>query len=99
LKTEAGSTIDQILSRLGNQDLPTDIYRLLIPYHEYTGEYSKAEDCLFELVGNGFKEALQVGESFYSRLLKKTEKELERGNLPLGEVNEGLQELKAKLTT
>lgn len=98
-KTEAVSTIDQILSRLGNQDLPMDIYRLLILYHEYTGEYSKAEDCLFALVENGFEEALQIGESFYSRLLKRTDQELERGNLPLSEVNEGLQDLKVKVTT
>ena len=99
LKIEAVSTIDQILLVLRNQHLSIDIYKLLILYHEHQGEYSKAEDCLFELVENGFEEALHVGESFYSRLLKKTEKELERGNLPLSEVNEGLQELKAKLTT
>ena len=99
VKTETVSTIDQILSRLGNEDLPLDIYRLLITYHEYTGEYSKAEECLFELVENGFEKALQIGESFYSRLLKRTDQELKRGNLPLSEVNEGLQELKTKLTT
>ena len=76
-----------------------DIYKLLILYHEHQGEYSKAEDCLFELVENGCEEAIQVGESFYSRLLNRTDQELKRGNLPLSEVNEGLQELKAKLTT
>ena len=99
LKIEAVSTIEQILLVLQKQHLSMDIYKLLILYHEHQGEYSKAEDCLFELVENGCEEAIQVGESFYSRLLNRTDQELKRGNLPLSEVNEGLQELKAKLTT
>ncbi len=97
LKIEAVPTINQILLVLRNQDLPIDIYRLLIPFYEHQGQYSKAEDCLFELVDNGFEEALQIGQSFYSRLLEKTDQELEHGNLPRSEVNEGLQELKAKV--
>ena len=96
LKREATSAIEQILSMLKNEHLPVDMYEELILYYEHRGEYSKAEDCLFELIESGFEKALKIGESFYERLMKKTDRELERGNLPRSEVEEGLLDLRGK---
>jgi len=60
------------------------------------GKYARSEDRLFELAKRRPEEGLQVGIPFYERLLKKTDQELERGNLPRNEVKEGLEELKAR---
>jgi hypothetical protein len=99
LKVEADSSIDQILLTLRNQHFPVEIYKLLLFYYEQRGDYSKAEDYLFELVEGGFNEAQQIGESFYERMLKMTDQELVHGNLPRSEVKEGMQELRAKFDT
>ena len=96
LKDGAISAIDQIVTSLGNQDLSLETCRLLVAYYEIRGEYARSEDRLFELTERGLGEALQIGVSFYERLLKKTDQELERGNLPRNEVTEGLEELKAR---
>lgn len=96
LDTDDAPGIDRILAALWDQPLPPEISRLLIPYYEQRGEFSKAEDCLFEIVDGGLENALQIGEALYGRLSKRTDRELARGNLPRSEVEEGLRELRAK---
>ena len=96
LKYDTASRIDLILLKTGEQRLSKDIYKLLIPYHEDKGEFGKAEDCIFELAEIGYEDALQIGESFYSSVLDRTDTELEHGNLSRIEAEEGLKELRAK---
>jgi len=96
LKDDALSTIDRILLKTGEQRLSKNIYKLLIPYHEDKGEFGKAEDCIFELAETGCEDALQIGESFYSSVLDRSDTELEQGNLSRIEAEEGLKELRAK---
>lgn len=96
LKSEAASTIDQILLLLQHEELPLEICKQLVAYHELRGEYSSAEDRLFELSATESSEALEIGVSFYERILSRTDDELERGNLPRSEVEEGLEELRAR---
>jgi hypothetical protein len=96
LRAEASSAVDMSLGLLRGQPLPPATCDLLMAYHELRGEFSKAEDRLFELVEHGFEKALQIGVAFYGRLQAKTDQELERGNLPRNEVVEGVRELKAR---
>ena len=96
LKSDTLSTIDRILLKIGGLRLSKNIYKLLIPYHVDKGEFGKAEDCIFELAEIGCEDALQIGESFYSSVLDRTDTELEYGNLSRIEAEEGLKELRAK---
>jgi len=99
LKNEAISAIDEILQTVRDNNLPMDIYEKLLFFYEYRNEYAKAEDCLFKIAENGIDSALKTGESFYERLMEKTDQELEDGNLPRSELEEGLLELRSKLNT
>lgn len=96
LKYDTVSTIDRILLKTRDQDLSKGIYKLLISYYEDKGEFAKAEDCIFELAEIGCEDALEIGESFYSSLLDRTDTELKHGNLSRIEAKEGLEELRAK---
>lgn len=96
LESDAVSTIDRILLKTEEQRLSKNIYKLLIPYHSDKGEFGKAEDCIFELAETGCEDALQIGESFYSSVLDRSDTELELGNLSRVEAEEGLKELRAK---
>ena len=99
LKNEAISAIDEILQTVRDNNLPMDIYEKLLFFYEYRNEYAKAEDCLFKIAENGVDSALKTGESFYERLMEKTDQELEDGNLPRSELEEGLLELRNKFNT
>jgi hypothetical protein len=96
LKAEAAFAIDQNLEGLRDQAMSPEFYRLLAAHFESRGKFAKAEDAVFELAECEPEEALAVGVAFYKRALAKTDDELERGNLPRGEVREGLQELRTK---
>lgn len=68
----------------------------LFTYYNSTGNYSKAEDYLYELLDskeeNSFaKESLK---EFYNNLLTKNDEELINGNLPRGEILEALEQFK-----
>ena len=95
LKTEAASAIDQNLESLPL--LPAEMCQLLIRHFECQGEYSRAEDLLFELAENEPEETLQIGLAFYERIQARTDEELERGNLPRSEVEEGIRDLRMTL--
>ncbi len=90
-------TVDSVVDKLNEYDIPDDLKRRLVEYYEYSGRYDKAEDLIFEMVeGNsGF---VPDGISFYERLLAKSDTELENGRLPRGEVLDALAALRAKST-
>ena len=94
--SKAISTVYEILQELPDKDFPTEIFEKLFLFYEYSGEYARAEDCLFRLTESGVDSALKTGESFYERLMEKTDQELEDGNLPRAELKEGLSEFSKK---
>jgi len=97
VKSKAVSTVREILQELRDKDFPTEIFEKFLLFYEYTGEYARAEDCLFRLTESGVESALRTGESFYERLMEKTDQELEDGNLPRAELREGLSEFRRKV--
>jgi hypothetical protein len=85
-------SIDLLLTRLADAPLPLQTNALLMQHFERNGQFAKAEDALFsmlELSANN-PALLQMGISFYHRLLEQTDTALESGNLPRPEVQSGL---------
>lgn len=92
------ASIDDLLLKLEEFELPIHLKSKLFRYFELTGSYSKAEDMLLELVERHEPAAQQVltpGKEFYVRLLKKSDADLQMGGLSRQEVEEGLKRLAA----
>jgi hypothetical protein len=92
----ASLAIDHILDALTGQELPIELSRGLVHYHEYHGRYDTAENHLFGLFDRENGLAPDFGESFYARLIEKPDSDLEGGGLPRDEVSEGLAELRRR---
>jgi tetratricopeptide (TPR) repeat protein len=86
------SEIEPLIGKLEHYELPCRTKHRLWRYYEKTGNYAKAEDLLYELIEADERESdiLGQGVGFYERLLTKTDPELNAGNLPREEVEEGL---------
>ncbi|MDQ3855004.1 MAG: DUF6483 family protein [Chloroflexota bacterium] len=93
---ERRPAIEALLERLEPQGLPADTELNLADYFERTGRYAKAEDLLFHLMEDDpdDEELHQEGFAFYARLLARSDSDLEVGNLPRDEVEEGLTRLR-----
>jgi hypothetical protein len=83
--------IDELLQEVKAYVLPFKTERLLLEYMESVGRYSKAEDSLYRLWEQGEDVAVE-GDKLYQRLLLKSPAELEQGDLPMEEVEQGLKE-------
>lgn len=90
------SKINELIKKLNHSELPLNLRARIFEYYEYSGQYSKAEDILFELIDENNKEIYNSGILFYKRLQNKPESELMTGNLSRGEVEDGLNELMSK---
>lgn len=88
--------INEIINEIGEYELPNDSRVLIFKYFELVNKFDKAEDMLFDLLEDTDNEEdiVQEGVNFYERLLEKTEEALEDGNLPLEEVQDGIERLK-----
>lgn len=88
-------TINEIIDVIKRYEIPKESKQLLFRYYELTGHYDKAEDVLFKMLNSNSRDDMadmvDEGFSFYERLKGKTLVELKGGNLPLGEVIEGLE--------
>lgn len=83
--------IDKVLAAVEAYRLPTKTEYLLLPYLESAGRYGKAEDSLYRLVDHG-EDVAREGNALYQRLITLDPEVLERGNLPLVEVEQGQEE-------
>ena len=92
----ASLAIEQILSSMNGREVPVEMCERLLAFQEYRGQYAKAENRLFELLDRGSDQVLELGESFYARMLETADEELENGNLPRSEVLEGMSELRSR---
>lgn len=73
--------------------------KLMFRLYEAANKLDKAEDILYEMLkqSENSKEVIQLGEDFYNRLKEKTNEELQKGNLPIEEVEDGLKSLEKLL--
>jgi Family of unknown function (DUF6483) len=89
-------TIDFVVNKLKEYDLPVELKQRLAVYYEKLGRFDKLDDVIFEIIEEdaGF---VQDGILFYERLLLKSDSELEEGHLPRNEVKQGLADLQNRI--
>lgn len=95
--------LEELISILEVYELPLRTRQLLFWYLEHSGQYSKAEDTLFDIleveadedreIAEEMEEMLELGKAFYARLLLKSEEDLQRGNFSHEEAEEGYARL------
>lgn len=66
----------------------------LFKFYQLTNKYAEAENVLYNLIDLRKPGIVEEGIAFYTNLLAKSEDELNEGELPKEEVEEGLQKLK-----
>jgi len=84
--------IRSIKERLRAYELPARLVHDDMAYAEQEGRYAEAENLLYQLLQSGRIDADEA-MGFYHRLLLKPAEELERGQLPIAEIHEGMEEL------
>ena len=91
--------VEAFLAGLRDTPLPVKTNAMLMRHYEQTREFAKAEDALFATldVVPPSPELLDLGASFYQRLLDLSDDALMAGNLPRAEVEAGLAEFRAQM--
>lgn len=95
LDEEYKEKVNYIINELSKFDLTLEEEESIFKAYEVMKEYDKAEDKLFFMIkkGNKDKDIIYKGIDFYNRLLELEEEELEKGNLPINEVRDSLEEI------
>lgn len=71
-----------------------DIFKILLNKYYHEGNYDKAENLIFDtLESNKSFEIYELGIEFYNSILEKDDSELIKGNLPRGEIYQGLKDI------
>ena len=87
--------LENLLSRLGEFELPARTKLLLFRYFDQAGKYARAENVLFEMLEAGDPDGaiLARGTAFYQQLKRKSDAALSAGNFSREQVEEGLSRL------
>lgn len=87
---------DYVAERLIEYPINSNTKLSLFKYYEKRGHFAKCEDIIYELMDDEAdnKKYKDMTIDFYTRLLEKTDEELEAGNLPREEVIDGLNSIK-----
>lgn len=85
--------VNFLINILSGLKLTPDFKQQLFKYYELSGQYSKAEDILFEMVEENVEGIEKKGIKFYERLKNISDEELLKGNLSRKEVDESLSEI------
>ena len=97
LPKEYFDEIDVLISKISSYELSSDLLQKLFRFYGIVQRYDAAENVLFDLAERDSAFGVE-GVKFYERLRMKSDEELERGNLPRNEAEEGLAELLRKTT-
>ncbi|SRR6266480_5222371 len=94
--TQFSTEIKELLAKLEDYELPDNLKQQLFRYYEYSGQYAKAEDILFELLEThaADQEIRVQGIAFYERLFVKSDADLLAGQFSRPEVHEGSAQLR-----
>lgn len=87
------SKVDELIRKLKEVEFSNELNILLIDYYELSGQYSKAEDIIFQILENKNSDIKNKAVSFYKKLHLKSDEELIAGNLSRDEVNESMEEI------
>jgi hypothetical protein len=99
VKSACRSRLDNVLTSLQKYEIPTFLHRNLTEFYESTGNFSSAEDHLFQAITAQETEASAAAwaNGFYDRLQSLTDAQLAAGNFSRTEIMESLKELKQLL--
>ena len=84
--------VDESLDSTRGGAIEPGVLRRLVGYFAARGHFARAEDALFAWLESGDEKARTEGLDFYDRLLTLDDAELERGDLPRIEVEQGRRE-------
>lgn len=87
------SKINDLIKGIPGDEVYDVLSLKLIDYYEYSGQFSKAEDLIFDLIEKNSSEIIDRSVSFYKKLQHRTDDELLKGNLSREEVNDALEEI------
>ena len=73
----------------------SEVWRRLVSYFEARGRFGQAEDALFAWLATDDPAATTEGLAFYERLGRQDDADLERGELPRAELEQGRHEFTA----
>ncbi len=91
--------VNFLIKSLTTAGSDTNLKIKIFEYYEYSGQYSKAEDILFELVDSDAQGIKDKALKFYERLQMKTNEELVKGNFSLEEVEESIEEINSRYSS
>jgi hypothetical protein len=88
--------VEVFVAALGNKPLPLETQARLMQHYEVTGQFGKAEDCLFAMLEAepGNAALVEFGIAFCERLRGQSDASLASGNLPRPELEASLAELR-----
>jgi hypothetical protein len=90
--------VEVFVAALEDSPLPLRTQGLLMQHYERTGQFARAEDVLYSMLDDPLHAGLiEFGIAFYERLKARSDEELEQGNLPRGELETGLWELRERM--
>lgn len=89
------SQIPTLIAKINDYEFSELTSLKLFKYYEEIQSFGKSEDILYELLQSKDKDItiVNLGISFYERLLKKDSDTLEKGGLPREEVEDALKQL------
>jgi len=88
--------ISALCEILDGYNLPVDVLGKLMDYYEMMGKFSEAENVLYELLEVDEERAVERGRNFYEALMTLPDEDLDAGELPRSEVEEGLEMLRER---
>ncbi len=95
--SEYFARIDFLIKSLSALEFSDELKFKIFEYYEFSGQYSKAEDILFEMIDSGFEGIKDKGIKYYKRLQLKTDEKLNKGNFSKEEIEESLEEINSRL--
>ncbi|HMS63743.1 MAG TPA: DUF6483 family protein [Ignavibacteria bacterium] len=87
------SKTNNLISKLSSIEFSGILKNKLMDFYELSGQYSKAEDLIFQMMEDPDDEIKKKAVSFYKRLNLKTDEELISGNLSREEIEDSLEEI------
>ena len=87
------TVVNNLISKLSGFEFQDEFYSRLADYYELSGQLSKAEDVLFDLLGENPQKYFDKAVLFYKKLQLKPDKELADGNLSREEIEDSLEEV------
>ena len=91
--------INFLIKNLSSLNFPDELKLKIFEYYEFSGQYSKAEDLLFEIIESDIEGINEKAIKYYERLKMKSEEELIKGNFSHEEIEDSLEELNSRFQT